>query len=53
MLFLQAQKNQFALTNKIEELTNTDEDLLVLKATSQATVQSLEQCFLILEAIHR
>lgn len=48
-----AQKNQIALTNKIEEMTSTDEDLLVLKATTQASVKALEQCFSILEAIHR
>ncbi len=34
-------------------MTSTDEDLLVLKATTQASVKALEQCFSILEAIHR
>jgi len=48
-----AQKNQVTVANTIEDITNTDEDLLTFKATTNAAVLSLEQCFSILESIHR
>ncbi|RWS16042.1 oxysterol-binding protein-related protein 11-like protein [Dinothrombium tinctorium] len=50
-ILLQTQKHQRSVVDVIEKYTNTDETLLLLKATSHATVMALEQCFAILQAI--
>jgi hypothetical protein len=50
-LLVQTQRNQRALVMAIESLTCTDEELLLMKATSHSTVMSLEQCFAILQSI--
>lgn len=50
-VLLQTQRTQRNLVNGIDEFTCNDEQLLLLKATSHATVMSLEQCFAILQSI--
>jgi len=50
-ILVQTQKNQRSVSNSIESFTSTDPQLLLLKATSHATVISLEQCFAILQSI--
>lgn len=49
---LHTQKSQVHLVEDIEKFTCTDEKLLLLKATSQSALMSLEQSFAILLAIH-
>lgn len=49
---LQTQKSQVRLVEDIEKFTATDEKLLLLKATSQSALMSLEQSFAIILAIH-
>lgn len=50
-VLLQTQKYQRSLVDDIEELTCTDEDLLLMKATSHSTVMALEHCFAVLQSI--
>ncbi|KAI1280899.1 Oxysterol-binding protein-related protein 11 [Halotydeus destructor] len=50
-ILVQAQKGQRTVSNSIEDYSATDSELLLLKATSHATVMSLEQCFAILQSI--
>lgn len=50
-ILVQTQKNQRSVSNAIESFTSTDPELLLLKATSHASVISLEQCFAILQSI--
>jgi len=50
-VLLQTQRNQRDLVNGIEQFTCNDCELLLIKATSHATVMSLEQCFAILQSI--
>lgn len=49
----QAQKKQISLEDSIEELTVTDADLLLIKATSQAAIFALEQSFNILQELSK
>lgn len=50
---IQTQKSQRTLVSSIENYTTTDEDLLTLKALSNSTVMSLEQCFVILNSFQQ
>ncbi|KAI7695282.1 hypothetical protein SSS_01228 [Sarcoptes scabiei] len=45
------EENHRLIVNMIEDLTNTDEDLLILKANSSAAVQSLERCLTAIEKL--
>ncbi|OTF73160.1 PH domain containing protein [Euroglyphus maynei] len=50
---LSVAKNHYDTIEKlIENISNTDEDLLILKATSLAAINSLEQCFSVLESLN-
>ncbi|KAI7695280.1 Oxysterol-binding protein-related protein 11, partial [Sarcoptes scabiei] len=48
---LSVEENHRLIVNMIEDLTNTDEDLLILKANSSAAVQSLERCLTAIEKL--
>lgn len=50
-ILVQTQKHQRKLVDAIEKFTCNDKHLLMVKATSQAMVNSLEQCFVILQSI--
>jgi len=50
-VLIQTQRNQRQLVSEIEAFTSTDEHLLLMKATSHATIMSLEHCFAILQSI--
>lgn len=47
----QTQRVQRKLVHAIEGFTSTEPDLLLLKATTQSGVMSLEQCFAILQSL--
>lgn len=51
-LRLQAKDHHDTIVKLIENISNTDEDLLILKATSLAAINSLEQCFSVLESLN-
>lgn len=48
-----SRKTQRRLAGFIEAFTCTDSELLLLKATTHSVLASLEQCFTILQKIHR
>lgn len=48
---LMTQKTQLKLAGAIESFTHSDEQLLILKATSHSSLMALEQCFTILQSI--
>ena len=48
-----SRKTQRRLAACIESFTCTDSDLLLLKATTHSVLASLEQCFTILQKMHR
>lgn len=52
-VLLQTQKSQRSMAEAVESFTATDRDILLLKATSQSSVTSLEHCFSILQRIHK
>jgi hypothetical protein len=52
-VLLQTQKSQAAVAEAVESFSASDRELLLLKAASLASVTSLEQCFAILQKIHR
>ncbi|XP_046915738.1 oxysterol-binding protein-related protein 11 [Dermatophagoides farinae] len=47
-----AKDHHDTIVKLIENISNTDEDLLILKATSLAAINSLEQCFSVLESLN-
>lgn len=49
---LQAKDHYDTIVKLIENVSNTDEDLLILKATSLAAINSLERCFSVLESLN-
>lgn len=52
-VLLQTQKTQRAMAEAVESFSVTDRHLLLLKATAQSSVTGLEQCFSILQKIHK
>ena len=52
-VLLQTQKSQRAMAEAVENMSRTDRELLVLKATSLSSVASLEACFSILQKLHK
>ena len=52
-VLLQTQKSQRAMAEAVESFSATDRELLLLKATSQSSVTSLENCFSVLQKIHK
>ncbi|XP_027206100.1 oxysterol-binding protein-related protein 11 [Dermatophagoides pteronyssinus] len=49
---LVAKDHYDTIVKLIENVSNTDEDLLILKATSLAAINSLERCFSVLESLN-
>lgn len=52
-VLLTTQRSQRSVSDAIESLTSTDRDLLVLKATCQSSLTSLQDCFLILQKMQK
>lgn len=48
---LMSQKNQIKLVNAIENFSNLDKELLILKSTSYSSVMALENCFAVLQEL--